>query len=162
MPDNELILIRGTPGSGKSTLAGSLEYHMYVHIEADNYFINKETGEYEFDPSKLGEAHKECQQKARSLLESGNSVVVANTFTTKKELKPYFTIAKEFGITPQVILCQGNYGSIHDVPEETVKKMKARFEYDISSLYEGTYLSFTAKIENGHVSEIKQDKGEDK
>jgi hypothetical protein len=61
---------------------------------------------------------------------------VSNTFTTKKELQPYFDIAKEYGIIPTVILCQNSFGSVHNVPEETLKRMADRFEYDIGELYE--------------------------
>jgi len=61
--------------------------------------------------------------------------VVSNTFTTIKELRPYFDIAKELNIVPTVLLVQGNFKSVHNVPEKTLQKMKARFQYDISELY---------------------------
>lgn len=131
----QLILVRGLPGSGKSTHARVIANEIFrcARIEADMYFVKD--GEYLFDASKLGEAHKWCLDNTRELLSDGVSVVVSNTFTTKKELKPYFDIAKQLGIKPHVILCQGNYKNIHNVPEETIKKMKNRFEYDISELF---------------------------
>ena len=91
---------------------------------------------YKFDMSRLGEAHQWCQDETSKMLCRGHDVVVSNTFTTKKELQPYFDIAKSFGIVPQVILCQGQYGNIHNVPVEVLEKMKNRFEYDIGELYE--------------------------
>lgn len=127
----KLLLVRGLPGSGKSTLAKNL-IGWYWHIETDQFWM--QDGEYKFDASKLGEAHAWCQEKTRKLLTDGFSPVVSNTFTTKKELKPYFDIAKEFDIVPTVILCQSSWGNIHNVPEETLKRMAARFEYDISDL----------------------------
>jgi predicted kinase len=127
----KLLLVRGLPGSGKSTLAKNL-IGWYWHIETDQFWM--QDGEYKFDASKLGEAHAWCQEKTRKLLKDGFSPVVSNTFTTKKELKPYFDIAKEFDIVPTVILCQSSWGNIHNVPEETLKRMAARFEYDISDL----------------------------
>ena len=136
----KLILIRGLPGSGKSTLAKTFDHS--IHIEADQYWGK----EYKFDPAKLGAAHQWCQRMCESDLERcfvlyscmtvNMSVIVSNTFTTKKELKPYFEIAKKFGIVPIVIHCQNNFGSIHNVPEETIKKMKTRWEHDISELFE--------------------------
>lgn len=131
----QLILVRGLPGSGKSTHARVIANEIFrcARIEADMYFVKD--GEYLFDASKLGEAHKWCLDNTRELLSDGVSVVVSNTFTTKKELKPYFDIAKQLGIKPHVILCQGNYKNIHNVPEETIKKMNNRFEYDISELF---------------------------
>lgn len=128
----KLFLIRGLPGSGKSTLAKSLDG--FVHMETDQYWGK----DYKFDASKLGAAHAWCQQQTECLLDEGEDVVVSNTFTTKKELKPYFEIAKRFGITPNVIHAQGNFGNIHNVPEETLKRMDARFEHDISDLYSGS------------------------
>ena len=133
-----LILIRGLPGSGKSTLAKSLlaSSSTYAkHFEADQYFM--EDGEYNFNVDHLYLAHRWCQDKTREALGSGEySVIVSNTFTTVKELKPYFKIAAEFGRVPQVILCQGSWENVHNVPTETLVKMKNRFEYDISHLFE--------------------------
>lgn len=134
----KLILIRGLPGSGKSTLAKTLMFAPAMgvtnHREADQFFM--ENGEYKFDVDRLYLAHRWCQDQTRSDLEAGMNVIVSNTFTTLKELKPYFKIASEFGIIPQVITCHGCWENVHNVPEETMKKMRSRFEYDISSLYE--------------------------
>lgn len=134
-----LTLIRGLPGSGKSTLAKSLCYDDTTkwgkHLEADMFFVDRVTNEYKFDPTKIKAAHEWCQKTVDISLGYNFEVFVSNTFTTLKELRPYFLLAKKHGIIPQVILCQGNYGSIHDVPEETLQKMKARFQYDIKELY---------------------------
>jgi predicted kinase len=124
----KLILVRGLPGSGKSTLASQLRN--FAHLEADMYFID-EHGEYRFDASKLSRAHQWCQQQTFAYLKASFPVVVSNTFTTQKELQPYLDMASELGITPQVVLCQGEFGSVHNVPEETLLKMKQRFQYDI-------------------------------
>lgn len=131
----KLILVRGLPGAGKSTLSRVIANEIFrcARIEADMYFVKD--GEYIFDATKLGEAHAWCLKNTREIISEGVSVVVSNTFTTIKELKPYFDIAREFKIKPQVILCQGNYKSVHNVPEETIEKMRNRFEYDISELF---------------------------
>jgi predicted kinase len=132
----KLYLLRGCPGSGKSTLANALAYTPDVfHVEADQYFFD-DNGNYNFDINKIGHAHKWCQDVTTRFLKEGYDVVVSNTFTTKKELKPYFEIAANYGIIPQVIVCQNEFQNIHSVPEETLRKMKARFTYDISSLFE--------------------------
>lgn len=130
----KLVLVRGLPGSGKSTIAKNL-IGWYHHLETDMFWMLN--GEYVFDASRLGEAHTWCQNQTRELMTKGFSPVVSNTFTTKKELKPYFDIAKEFDIVPTIILCQSQWGNIHNVPEETLKRMEARFEYDIKDLYNG-------------------------
>ena len=48
-----LYIVRGVPGSGKSTFAEKLVGHDFLVCEADKYFIDKETGEYKFDISKI-------------------------------------------------------------------------------------------------------------
>lgn len=127
-----LTLIRGLPGSGKSTLARKLVNPNIVHIEADQFFINPNTGQYEFNPKSIKTAHNWCLKRAIYYLNAGIDVVVANTFTTKKELEPYLELKQEIGnLTIQIVLCQGNFKSIHDVPESTIKKMGKRFEYEI-------------------------------
>jgi len=93
------------------------------------------TGEYEFDASRLHLAHAICQQSARDALTTGADAIVSNTFTTLKELKPYFKLAKEFKIVPTVILCQNMFGNVHNVPVEALDRMRDRFAYDISSLF---------------------------
>lgn len=131
-----LILIRGIPGSGKSTLAKSIlsqEHEYGKHMEADMYFMRD--GEYKFDATKLGAAHAWCQSETRHFLERNFTVIVSNTFTTIKELRPYFAMAKELGIVPEVIVCQNQFGNVHNVPEESLKRMRDRFQYDIKELF---------------------------
>ena len=133
-------LVRGLPGSGKTTLAKMMLYHIREaqrdcsHFEADMYFM--EDGVYKFDLNQLAQAHEWCRQSVYSCLQRGEDCIVSNTFTTLREMRPYFVIARKFGVVPNVITCQSNYGSVHGVPEETMIKMRARFNYDISSLFE--------------------------
>ena len=140
----KLILVRGLPGSGKSTLAKQLVdgIHNAFHYEADMYFLQSD-GTYQYDPQKISDAHKWCQHETKLDLDAGLSVVVSNTFTTTRELRQYFEIASEVGIVPSVILLQNNYGSIHSVPDDAMRRMKDRFQYDISELIQ----TYTERIE---------------
>lgn len=80
----ELFLLRGLPGSGKSTLAESLGN---MNIEADEYFTYN--GKYEFDASKLKEAHAWCQNTARVwMANSVKRIIASNTFTQEWEMQP--------------------------------------------------------------------------
>lgn len=129
-----LILIRGLPGSGKSTLAQQLVRSFgHAHLEADQFFMHN--GNYDFRTEDLPAAHRWCQNETRRLLQAGMTVVVSNTFTTVKELRPYFDIAAEFDIIPQVVVCQNQFGSIHSVPKETMERMRQRWANDISDLF---------------------------
>lgn len=129
-----LILVRGLPGSGKSTLAKKLELVFgHVHREADQFFMKN--GRYDFDASQLSAAHTWCQDETRRLIGSGFTAVVSNTFTTIKELRPYFKIADEFGLVPTVITCENQFKNVHDVPAETLARMRQRWASDISELF---------------------------
>lgn len=129
----KLILIRGLPGSGKSTLAKRLSG--MIHVEADMFFIN-EDGVYDWKADRLGAAHKWCQDKTAAELEAGYDVVVSNTFTTIKELRPYFNIAAAVGVVPTVIIAQNDFNNVHAVPDESLKRMRDRFVWDISELFD--------------------------
>ena len=120
-----LILLRGIPGSGKSTLAKII---CNQHIEADMYFMQE--GNYQFDASKLREAHEWCKNRTEEYMEQGYSVVVSNTFTQEWEMIPYFELAKKYGYRVHSLIVENRHGgvNVHGVPQDTLEKMKNRFE----------------------------------
>lgn len=125
MKKPELLLIRGIPGSGKSTLAKTyLETHK--HIESDQYFVNKK-GQYKYDHDKLKLAHHVCQLHTLASLREGNNTVVSNTFSEMWEIDPYIEIAIETGAKIKIKSLKTWYGSIHDVPEDSMKRFRKRF-----------------------------------
>jgi predicted kinase len=122
----ELFLLRGLPGSGKSTLAESLGGS---HMEADKYFTYE--GKYEFDVTKLKDAHDWCQNAVRVFMENKNKrVVVSNTFTQEWEMTPYFELAEKHGYKVYSLICENRHGGVneHGVPEDKLEIMKNRFE----------------------------------
>lgn len=124
-----LYLIRGLPGAGKTTFATDLAESLNLDMfEADDYFYDR-GGNYNFDPSKLREAHQACQDGAECCMVAKRGVVVSNTFTTEKELKPYLDLAEKYGYRVVSLIVENRHGnqSVHDVPQETVGKMKNRF-----------------------------------
>ena len=122
-----LTIIRGLPGSGKSTLAESIKNSHTKHVEADMFHLN-EYGDYYFDRNRLKNAHAWCLLETERLMYCGNDVVVSNTFTTKKEIMPYIDLANKLVVPVQIIICSGNYKSIHNVPNEVIEAMKNRWE----------------------------------
>lgn len=122
-----LVLLRSCPGGGKSTLAKNKYVPLgYVHLEADAFFMKN--GVYCFNRFLLGKAHDWCLKKTEEDLKAGKNVVVSNTFTTLKELKPYLLLAESLNIPVTVIHCQGNFKNVHDVPQESLDRMKARWQ----------------------------------
>jgi predicted kinase len=125
----ELFLLRGLPGAGKSTLAKSLGGK---HIEADMYFEFE--GKYEFDSSKLKEAHAWCQNAVRIwMINQVPKVVVSNTFTQTWEMDYYFELAKEHGYRVYSLVVENRHGgeNIHNVPKEKIEEMARRFNVKI-------------------------------
>ena len=123
----DLILIRGLPGSGKSTLARKFVAMGYAWFEADRYFETSD-GEYRFDGTRLREAHNVCQQQARDALRRGANVVVSNTFSRQWEMQPYRDMASNLGARLTIVICEGNYGNVHSVPEAAITAMRERWE----------------------------------
>jgi predicted kinase len=124
-----LYILRGLPGAGKSTLAASLTDE---HYEADMFF--QLLGGYKFDASKLGSAHEWCQDMVMlAMVRREPKIAVSNTFTTSKEMQIYYDLAALYGYQVYSIIVENRHGTseetnIHNVPTETIQKMKDRFE----------------------------------
>ena len=122
-----LYIVRGVPGSGKTTLAKQLTANVF---EADHYFYDNE-GNYNFIPSEIKEAHKECQQFVGFAMESNiQKIAVSNTFTQEWEMEPYLELAKKHSYKVFTIVVENRHGGVnqHGVPEDKVEQMKNRFE----------------------------------
>ena len=130
-----LYLIRGVPGSGKTTLAKIIEstrlWPSNIHFEADQFFVNPKTKEYKYDKKLIAQAHADCQRKTRKAMWKDIPVIiVSNCFIQQWELDPYYMLADKLEYHIVEIICKGNFKSIHDVPQETIDRMKGQFQYD--------------------------------
>ena len=56
-------------------------------------------------------------------------IVDHNTFTEEWEMQPYFDLAKEYDyrVTTLIVENRHNSKSIHNVPDEVIKRQKERF-----------------------------------
>jgi predicted kinase len=129
-----LVILRGLPGSGKSTFADFI-WSRNAICEADRYFYDRE-GNYNFDASKLGEAHKWCQDQCEQYMRENLTnpkyypeIIVSNTSTTESELKPYLDLAAKYDYKVVSLIVENRHGnkSVHGVPDETIEKMRNRF-----------------------------------
>lgn len=131
-----LIIVRGVSGSGKSTFARWLEnnlsswaYTATQKFEADQWFIDNDEP---WNPKYLHTAHEWCQAEVKKSLQEGCVTVVSNTTTTKKELEPYIKIATDLGVQYFVLIADGDYNNIHNVPEDKLCKQAQRFYFNNS------------------------------
>lgn len=148
----KLIILRGLPGSGKTTLADFLVGTLDSDVSdvrafaADDYFYTG-NGEYEFDKDQIHFAHLSCQQNVEIAMIDGvkvhedyvngdrqyepiSIVIVHNTSTAPKELKPYMELAERYGYEVTSLIVENRHGnkSVHNVPDETLSRMRDRFE----------------------------------
>ncbi len=135
----QLIIMRGWPSSGKSTEAARWEANQEAVVcSADHYFVDKETGEYRWDPRKIGEAHAHCRGKAEGLMAAGyHTVVVDNTNIQKWQFATYLELAERYGYHVDYDCGRAPWRNdaeecasrnVHGVPVETIRKMMEQFE----------------------------------
>lgn len=125
-----LYLVRGVAGAGKTTFAETLANLLEVnYYEADKYFYDEDKV-YRFKAEHLKEAHTECRIYAERVMQlTDDPVIISNTFTTEKELKPYLDLAEKYNYRVVSLIVENRHGnkSVHNVPETTIQKMKDRF-----------------------------------
>ena len=125
----DLIIVRGCSGSGKTTVASMLND---IVISADDYFMVH--GEYRFNAMQLPDAHKQCYDRvACSMNNKVERIVVANTFTTEKELQPYIDLANANNYKVFSIVVENRHGcsNVHSVPDEKVKKQEQKLRQSL-------------------------------
>ena len=122
-----VILLRSVSGAGKSTLADLLaSSEGWVSVCADDYFTDI-NGNYNFDATKLGEAHRLCQENFMYWLNSAvDGIIVANTNTKERDFAFYEKAAKEAGAMFISLIVENRHGNkdIHSVPQ-SVREMQA-------------------------------------
>jgi predicted kinase len=133
-----LYLIRGIPGSGKSSLARVI-WNDYAICEADKFFVD-EAGNYNFDPSKIRQAHDWCKLQVETRMGDNAAnpqyypeIVVSNTFTQEWELADYYKLAEQYGYKVFSLIVENRHGGkdVHGVPEEKLVQMETNLRNNI-------------------------------
>jgi len=127
-----LVLLRGLPGAGKSTFANYI-WESKAVFEADKYFYD-DKGNYKWDGNLLDQAHKWCQEGVENaMIENYGEIVVSNTLTMNKDIEPYMELAKKYDYHVVSLIVENRHGneSEHNVPQESMRKMRSRFEIQL-------------------------------
>ena len=98
-----------------------------------------EDGVYKFDPAKIRDAHKWCQNSVERAMLLNNTtgdnstIIVSNTFTQEWEMEPYYALAKQWNYKVFSIIVENRHGGVneHGVPEDKLQAMKDRFEISL-------------------------------
>ena len=131
-----LTLVRGLPGSGKSTFAKTMWSELVV-CEADDYFVDKDTGEYKFNARDLPKAHNWSRFRVETFMKDNQvneqfypNIVVSNTFTQEWEMEAYYKLAEQYGYKVFSIIVENRHGGVnqHGVPADKLEQMKNRFQ----------------------------------
>lgn len=136
MDDFDFFILRGLPGSGKSTWADR-QPHPKIILSTDSFFIK--LGQYDFDVSKLGEAHAWNFRRAISacteqlLLDVKSKIYIDNTNIMSIEIAPYWQLAKAYKRKPILLSfpCEpitASQRNIHKVPFDVVLRMYVNLE----------------------------------
>jgi predicted kinase len=137
----DLYILRATSNSGKSTIAKELAFRFklfgksfyYPICTADDYFEDKH-GNYNFDVTKLGKAHKECVSKCKtSMINNSKKIIIANTNTSESELNTYIRLGEQFGYRIFVLVIEKRHNGTnnHNVPESSLIKQEEKLRNSI-------------------------------
>ena len=127
-----LFIVRGHPGSGKTTLglmiAPCATYSADDWFEMQAHMLGKKYKEV-WSPAKLETAHDWCKQSTQTAMAIGASrVAVCNTFVKMEQVEPYIELAEQYGYQVSILRCENDFDNVHDVPKQTVQKMKLEME----------------------------------
>jgi uridine kinase len=130
-----VYILRGCPGNGKTTLAEELctSNKSSVICSADDYFTDLD-GNYNWDAEQLGSAHNWCFNLfEENIKDETEIIIVANTNTRERDVNKYRNYAIENDYTVFVLTVENYHKgkNIHNVPEETIDKMKEQLKNSI-------------------------------
>lgn len=139
VPGQKLVLICGAPGAGKTTLADTICMNLsrFVSYEADDFFTSEDGNTYNFDKSKLPDAHAQCRKDCEEALDSNFNCIVSNTSTRTRDIETYKAIAEKHEATFVVIALFEQYPNRHSVPALVVERMREQMELTSAEIAAG-------------------------
>ncbi|CAH8510158.1 unnamed protein product [Schistosoma rodhaini] len=148
-----MFILRGPPGSGKSFLSECIRirFPMAKIFSADDFWYLESNGcEYQFDISRLSEAHEWCHNNVYNAVCSGYSpIVIDNTNTRSWEARYYTEMARRFHYFVIMVIPQTPWRfdaetlamrNVHFVSLETIEAKVRNFEH-IYPCYYGWFWS---------------------
>lgn len=131
MNTKKLIILRGLPGSGKSEISWMFWEAMGAVVCSADFYFDDGTGGYEFNPTKLQDAHKSCWNDFEEAIAlEASLIVIDNTNTRESEFHHYVNKASQHDYQIHHLIVENRHGSTssHNVPDATITKMRNRFE----------------------------------
>lgn len=150
--NRKCYILRGIAGCGKSTLANSIkESNPNTEIVSADFYWMDAKGNYNFDPTKLSEAHKQCFENFCNHVRNGVNVIVDNTNLKYTDIKKYldyilknnnlnnFIYSLEFievsyNDLETSIKQRSNRKDGKNIPENKIREMYKSFKQDVKSL----------------------------
>ena len=132
--DRTLYILRSVSGAGKSTLSKKLlQLPDSVAFAADDYHTD-EWGNYVWKIHNISKAHNWCKRQVENSMEDCvANIIVHNTNTSEKEIKPYLDLAEEYGYKVVSLVVENRHRgkNIHDVPDETLDRQERKLRNSI-------------------------------
>jgi predicted kinase len=124
MTQRTVTILKGASSAGKTTFAKLIAYPCYI-ITADDFFYDEE-GNYNFDATKLGQAHAQCRDKFDAALKDEviTNIVIANTNTKPSDWSYYSNQAEKAGIPVFHIVVEKHHDNMneHNVPQHVLER----------------------------------------
>lgn len=165
-------ILRGYSGSGKSTFAEQLKKdNENTQIVSADYFWIDSKGNYNFDVTKLGLAHKSCFENFKELVSKGSNVIIDNTNLKYTDFTKYidyllvnnnqnnFVYSVKFievshNCLEEAIKYRTNRVDGKNIPESKLKDMYKLFKKDVR----GNLLrDYKGKISLNNLDELSND-----
>lgn len=132
MNQKQLIILRGVSGSGKSSFCDLISEPKIICC-ADFFF--ESDGKYNFDASKLGQAHAKCREDFDNALANPyiDNIIIANVNSKPSDYRYYVDTATMAGakITYVILEKRHHNVNVHTVPDYVLVRQASQLKQDI-------------------------------